>query len=395
MYVCGITPYDSTHLGHAHTYLAYDLLIRRLEDLGHTVRLVRNITDVDDSILPKARELGVDFLELAASETARFHDDMDALNTRPPAAEPRATDWTDEMVTLIEQLVAGGHAYSRDGTTWFDVSTWPEFGRLGGLDEQEMRALAAERGGTPDDPRQHNPLDFVLWQPSKADEPVWNSPFGPGRPGWHIECSAMSLGLLGSGIDIHGGGSDLVFPHHECELAQSEAATGEPFVKHWMHCGMVAYEGEKMSKSRGNLVFVSELAKRADPAAIRLALMGRHYRADWEWNDDDLNDGAELLDTLCEAVAHGSTPGDRAGAGVGEGVRTALRDRDGDVDPAPFAQRLRDALDDDLDAPRARAVLAEFAEAVLAAGNRAGSAPSVLAELCELCGVSVPRPQHA
>ena len=370
IYVCGITPYDSTHLGHANTYLAYDLLIRRLEDLGHPVRMVRNITDVDDSILPKARELGVDFLELAAAETARFHCDMEDLNTRPPAAEPKATEWVDEMVDLIEQLRAGGHAYTVEGTTWFDVATWPDYGRLGGYDHDTMVALAAERGGTPDDARQRNPLDFVLWQPSLADEPVWDSPFGPGRPGWHIECSAMSVGLLGTGIDIHGGGSDLIFPHHECELAQSEAASGETFVKHWMHCGMVAYEGTKMSKSLGNLVFVSDLCKESAPAAVRLALMGHHYRDDWEWHDGDIAESETLLDTLNEAVRQGGAPGGS--------------------DPASYARRLRGSLDDDLDAPRARAVLAEMAEAVLA-GRLDDSAPGVLAELCALCGVALER----
>ena len=370
IYVCGITPYDSTHLGHANTYLAYDLLIRRLEDLGHPVRMVRNITDVDDSILPKARELGVDFMELAAAETARFHCDMEDLNTRPPAAEPKATEWVAEMVDLIEQLHAGGHTYTVEGTTWFDVSTWPDYGRLGGYDHDTMVALAAERGGTPDDARQRNPLDFVLWQPSLADEPVWDSPFGPGRPGWHIECSAMSVGLFGTGIDIHGGGSDLIFPHHECELAQSEAASGETFVRHWMHCGMVGYDGTKMSKSLGNLVFVSDLCKESAPAAVRLALMGHHYRDDWEWHDGDIAESETLLDTLNEAVRQGGAPGGS--------------------DPASYARRLRGSLDDDLDAPRARAVLAEMAEAVLA-GRLDDSAPGVLAELCALCGVALER----
>ena len=383
VYVCGLTPYDSTHLGHANTYLAYDLLIRRLEDLGHCVRMVRNITDVDDSILPKARELGVDFLELAAAETARFHCDMDALNTRPPAAEPKATEWVVEMVALIEDLAAAGHTYTAEGTTWFDVTTWPSFGRLGGYDDDTMRTLAAERGGTPDDPRQRNPLDFVLWQPSASDEPSWDSPFGPGRPGWHIECSAMSMGLLGTGIDLHGGGSDLIFPHHECELAQSEAAAGEAFVKHWMHCGMVGYEGTKMSKSLGNLVFVSDLCKESDPAAVRLALMGHHYRDDWEWHDGDIAEGEALLDTLDEAVRPGVASG-AAGRGAAGGA-----------DPAPFARRVRDALDDDLDAPRARSVLAEMADAVIA-GRLDDSAPGVLAELCALCGIALePNPLPA
>ena len=368
IYVCGITPYDSTHLGHANTYLAYDLLIRRLEDLGHQVRMVRNITDVDDSILPKARELGVDFLELAAAETARFHSDMEALNTRPPSAEPKATEWVAEMIALIEVLVSGGHAYTAEGNTWFDVSTWPAYGRLGGYDTAAMRTLAAERGGTPDDPRQRNPLDFVLWQPSEPDEPSWESPFGPGRPGWHVECSAMAMGLLGAGIDLHGGGSDLIFPHHECEMAQSEAAANRQFVKHWMHCGMVAYGGTKMSKSLGNLVFVSDLCKESDPAAVRLALMAHHYRDDWEWHDGDIAESEALLDSLNEAVRHRGTA-------------------DGS-DPAPYARRLRDALDDDLDAPRARAVLAEMADAVLA-GRLDDSAPGALAELCELCGIAL------
>lgn len=368
IYVCGITPYDSTHLGHANTYLTYDLLIRRLEDLGHEVRLVRNITDVDDSILPKARELGIDFLELAATETARFHRDMAALETRPLEAEPHATKWIGEMVELIRRLDTGGHVYTVDGTTFFDVSTFDSFGAVSGYDESTMIELARERGGKPDDPRQRNPLDFVLWQPSLDDEPSWDSPWGPGRPGWHIECSAMSMGILGETIDLHGGGSDLIFPHHECERAQSEAATGATFVRHWMHGGMVAYQGTKMSKSLGNLVFVSELSRTVDPRAIRLALMAHHYRADWEWFDDDIHDASATLDSLIEAAGMTSGP-----------------------DPAPYAERVRAALDDDLDAPTARAALIEFAAAITAGGDHP-SAPTVLAELGALLGVRLDRP---
>ncbi|GJM38207.1 MAG: L-cysteine:1D-myo-inositol 2-amino-2-deoxy-alpha-D-glucopyranoside ligase [Acidimicrobiales bacterium] len=368
IYVCGITPYDSTHLGHANTYLTYDLLIRRLEDLGHTVRLVRNITDVDDSILPKARELGIDFLELAAAETARFHGDMEALDTRPVHAEPHATKWIAEMVDLITTLDANGHVYVVGGTVFFDVATFPSFGSVSGYDEATMIEFAAERGGRPDDPRQRNPLDFVLWQPSLDDEPSWDSPWGAGRPGWHIECSAMSMGILGTTIDLHGGGSDLIFPHHECERAQSEAATGEPFVRHWMHCGMVAYEGTKMSKSLGNLVFVSELSKTADPRAIRLALMGHHYRDDWEWFDGHIEQAAALLDHLLTAAEAASGP-----------------------DPAPYAARVRAALDDDLDSPTAKTALTELADAITAGGDDP-SAPTVLAELGALLGVALDRP---
>lgn len=368
MYVCGITPYDSTHLGHANTYVTYDLLIRRLEDLGHTVRLVRNITDVDDSILPKARELGVDFLELAATETARFHRDMVALDTRPVEAEPHATEWVAEMVALIERLETRGHVYAVDGTVFFEVSTFDSFGAVSGYDEATMITYARERGGNPEDPRQRNPLDFVLWQPSRDDEPSWDSPWGRGRPGWHIECSAMCMGILGETIDLHGGGSDLIFPHHECERAQSEAATGTTFVRHWMHAGMVAYEGTKMSKSLGNLVFVSELSKTADPRAIRLALMGHHYRDDWEWFDTDIGAASSLLDEMLAAVAAERGP-----------------------DPAPFAARVRAALDDDLDAPSARAALVDLARAISAGGDDA-SAPTVLAELGALVGIALDRP---
>ncbi len=365
MYVCGITPYDSTHLGHANTYLTYDLLIRRLEDLGHEVKLVRNITDVDDSILPKARELGVDFLELAAEETARFHGDMTALNTRPVFAEPHATKWVAEMVEIVETLEAKGHTYVLDGTVFFDVATFDSFGAMSGYDESTMVEYAAERGGDPGNPRQRNPLDFILWQPSLEDEPSWPSPWGPGRPGWHIECSAMSKGTLGPTLDLHGGGSDLIFPHHECSRAQSEAANGVTFVNHWMHAGMVAYQGTKMSKSLGNLVFVSELVKTADPRAIRLALMRHHYRSDWEWFDSDIDTASEMLDRLHRA-AHA-----RAGP-----------------DPDPYADRVRVALDNDLDAPTAVHALMELADAILEGGGDP-AAPTLLGELGALVGVEL------
>ncbi len=368
MYICGITPYDSTHLGHANTYLTYDLLIRRLEDLGHTVKMVRNITDVDDSILPKARELGIDFLELAASETARFHGDLEALNTRPVFDEPHATKWIAEMLDLISQLDRKGHIYTVDGTVFFDATSFDSFGALSGYDEATMIDLARERGGHPDDQRQRHPLDFVLWEPSLADEPTWESPWGPGRPGWHIECSAMSMGLLGETLDLHGGGSDLIFPHHECERAQSEAATGVEFATHWMHTGMVAYQGEKMSKSLGNLVFVSELTKQADPRAIRLALMRHHYREDWEWFDDQIEEGASTLDRLHTATLCPSGP-----------------------DPTPHVERLRAALDDDLDVPSARAALEGLADAILGGGTDP-TAPTMLRELGALCGVDLTEP---
>ena len=368
MYVCGITPYDSTHLGHAATYLTYDLLIRRLEDLGHEVHMVRNVTDVDDSILPKARELGVPYLELAEQEIARFHADMDALEMRPPIAEPRATETIDEIISMVERLLDSGHAYLTHGTAYFDVSTAPNFGSLSHYPEDQMVRLARARGGNPDDPHRRNPLDFVLWQPSAADEPAWRAPFGVGRPGWHVECSAMSMQELGPTLDLHGGGTDLIFPHHECEIAQSEAITGVPFVRHWLHSAMVAYEGEKMSKSLGNLVFISDLRKTADPRAIRLALLHHHYRSGFEWHDTDIQDGTALLHRLVAAAAAPDGP-----------------------DPAPFAARVRDSIDDDLDAPRALDALGELADAILSGGTDP-TAPAVLTELAALIGVDITRP---
>jgi L-cysteine:1D-myo-inositol 2-amino-2-deoxy-alpha-D-glucopyranoside ligase len=368
MYVCGITPYDSTHLGHAATYLAYDILTRRLEDLGHEVRMVRNVTDVDDSILPKARELGVGYLELADAELARFHSDMDALGILAPAVEPRATDAIDGIIKMVEQLLDSGHAYLTHGTAYFDVSTAPRFGQLSHYSEDQMLLLAKARGGNPDDPHRRAPLDFVLWQPSLDDEPAWRAPFGVGRPGWHVECSVMAMAEHGPTVDLHGGGTDLIFPHHECEVAQSEAVTGEPFVRHWMHSAMVNYEGEKMSKSLGNLVFVSDLLERADARAIRLALMRHHYRAGFEWYDTDVDDATALLHRL----------------------RAASSEPDG-ADPRPHAERFRAALDDDLDTPKALDALDDLASAVLS-GSGDATAPDVLAELSALVGVDLRGP---
>ena len=364
MYVCGITPYDSTHLGHAATYLAYDLIIRRLEDLGHTVELVRNLTDVDDSILTKARELGIDFLQLAESEINRFTQDMEALNTRPAALEPRATESIAGMIELIRGLESGGHTYTVDGVTYFDVTTFVSFGELSHLTNEEMTALAAERGGSPDDPRQRNALDFVLWQPSADDEPRWDSPFGAGRPGWHIECSAMSMDALGTTIDIHGGGEDLIFPHHECEIAQSESVTGVTFSRYWVHTGLVGYQGTKMSKSLGNLVFVSDLRQEIDPRAIRLALMAHHYRSNFEWFDAEASEAQSDLDRLVRAA--------------------------GKADPVshgPLVDEVRSALDDDLDTPRVRAALLGAAQSI-----EDGAGPphrGYLVAAASLCGIDL------
>jgi L-cysteine:1D-myo-inositol 2-amino-2-deoxy-alpha-D-glucopyranoside ligase len=303
LYSCGITPYDSAHLGHAFVYLTFDVLARRLRDLGHEARIVRNVTDVDDDILRKARELGVHYLDLAAQEISRFDRDMTMLNLAPVYAEPRATGAIPEILTIIGETFERGSAYEVDGWVYFDVASFPKFGQVSHRTRDEMIALAAEHGGRPDDPRKRDPLDFVLWQPSLDDEPSWDSRWGPGRPGWHIECSALAMRDLGTTLDVHGGGRDLAFPHHECEAAQSETVTGEPFVRHWLHVGLVGLDGTKMSKSLGNLAFVEDLAARSEPMAVRLALLSHHYRGDWEWHDDELPRAQSRLATWRSTLA--------------------------------------------------------------------------------------------
>ena len=275
IYSCGITPYDAAHLGHAYVYLCFDLLQRRLRDAGHETRCVRNVTDVDDDMLRKSRELGVNYLDLAAQEMARFDRDMQLINLLPVYAEPRATGAIAEILTMIGRTFDAGIAYEVDGSVYFEVSKFPRFGQVSHEDRAGMLELAALHGGRPDDPNKRDPLDFVLWQPSLEDEPAWESRWGAGRPGWHIECSAIALRDLGVTLDVHGGGRDLAFPHHECEAAQSESVSGAAFVKHWMHVGLVGLDGTKMSKSLGNLVFVEELALRAEATAVRMALLPR------------------------------------------------------------------------------------------------------------------------
>ncbi|HEY6624178.1 MAG TPA: cysteine--tRNA ligase [Acidimicrobiales bacterium] len=343
IYSCGITPYDAAHLGHAAVYLTFDILQRRLRDLGHETRCVRNVTDVDDDILRKARELGVHYLDLAAEEIARFDADMNTLGLIPAWSEPRATSAIPDILTLIAAVLDSGNAYQSGGSVYFDVTTFDRFGALSHLDPAAMLPLAAENGGNPDDPNKRNPLDFVLWQPSLPDEPAWESRWGPGRPGWHIECSALALRELGETVDVHGGGRDLVFPHHECETAQSESVTGRPFVRNWLHVGLVGLDGTKMSKSLGNLVFVGELLEDWQPVDIRTALLGHHYRQDWEWNSDDMPNAAGRLESWRKAAGH---PGPSVAAG--------------DTDPA--LEAVRRALDDDLNTPGALAALDELAD---------------------------------
>jgi L-cysteine:1D-myo-inositol 2-amino-2-deoxy-alpha-D-glucopyranoside ligase len=286
VYVCGITPYDSSHLGHAFTYVHFDVLVRYLRHLGADVAHAQNVTDVDDDILRVARERHIDFRTLTEREVAAFERSMRAIGVTPPTFSPRATEFVPQMIEEVEALLRAGHAYERSGTVYFDITSDPEYGRLCRCPREEMLRLAAERGGHPEDPNKDDPLDFVLWQAWQEGEPWWESPWGRGRPGWHIECSTMSRRLLGQPVDIHGGGSDLVFPHHESELAQAEGVPGpRPFVRNWVHTGAVHMGGDKMSKSLGNLAFVDDLLERHEPRALRAFLLRHHYREDWSFEE--------------------------------------------------------------------------------------------------------------
>lgn len=353
VYVCGITPYDTTHLGHAFTYTVYDQLIRYLELKGIPVRYAQNVTDIDDDILRKAKETGSDWRELGIQWTNHFIDDMIALNVRPPDFFPHATGVIPEIIQSVEDLLRAGVAYEKNGSVYFEVDSYPDFGQLSHLPRRDMLPVANERGNRPDDPNKRDPLDFVLWQAQAPGEPAWESPWGPGRPGWHIECSTMATKFLGDTIDVHGGGLDLCFPHHECEIAQVKPVrSSEPYVRYWMHTAMVGYQGEKMSKSLGNLVMVSDLLQEYSPDALRLYLAAHHYRMAWAYEEDDLKKYQQTAERLKQA------------ASVESG-------RDGVFDPAGFEARFIESMENDLDTPGAVIALEVLADGILeAAANR-------------------------
>jgi L-cysteine:1D-myo-inositol 2-amino-2-deoxy-alpha-D-glucopyranoside ligase len=370
IYVCGITPYDTTHLGHAFTYTSFDILIRYLELQGYPVRYTQNVTDIDDDILRKAGELGEDWRALGNRWTAHFIRDMIAMNVRPPDYYPRATDVIDGIVAAVSALLAAGVAYTAGGSVYFDVDRYPEYGHLSHIPRPEMLPIANERGNRPGDPLKRHPLDFILWQAQAPGEPTWPSPWGPGRPGWHIECSTMADRFLGSTIDIHGGGADLIFPHHESEIAQSVCATGqETFARYWLHTAMVRYEGEKMSKSLGNLVMVRDLLDNScTPDALRLYLAGRHYRQVWGYHEAQLAEAERRAEALRSAALAAGGTGPELDAGAAE---------------ASF----RAALDDDLNTPAGIETLARLAEDIRQAAEAGRDVRAAQATLHKLAGV--------
>ena len=349
LYVCGITPYDATHMGHAATYVGFDLLNRAWRSAGHQVRFVQNVTDVDDPLLERAARVKVDWVELAERETELFRHDMEALRVLPPDHLVGAVESIPAVIAYIERLRDLGALYELEGDWYYSVTADPAFGAVSGLGRDEMLELFAERGGDPQRVGKRDPLDCVVWLAERPGEPSWDSPFGRGRPGWHIECTAIAQHHLGTRFDVQGGGSDLVFPHHEMCAGEAQVATGEPFAAAYVHAGMVAYDGEKMSKSRGNLVFVSHLRNSdVDPMAIRLVLLSHHYRSDWEWKDADLWTAVDTLERWRKALSLG------AGAPAGIVVESVLA-----------------ALAHDLDAPTALRVVEEWVSATLGSAGLA------------------------
>jgi L-cysteine:1D-myo-inositol 2-amino-2-deoxy-alpha-D-glucopyranoside ligase len=347
LYVCGITPYDTTHLGHAFTYCAADVLVRYLEMKGWRVKYAQNVTDIDDDIIKKAEAEGENWRSLGNRWTRHFIEDMRTLNVRPPDYFPQATAVIPQIIETVQALLAAGVAYEEAGNVYFQVDAWPDFGRLSQISRPDMLPIANERGNHPDDPHKKDPLDFVLWQAHKADEPAWQSPWGNGRPGWHIECSTMVTHFLGQPLDIHIGGADLLFPHHECEIAQVESLnSNEPFVRFWLHTAMVEHEGQKMGKSLGNLVMVRDLLQLHSPDTIRIYLAQQHYRQSWAHNELSLRKAARIAEKLNAALAAVST-GDQP------------------INVTPAQKRFTAVMDNDLDTVKGIATLLNLADEII------------------------------
>ena len=377
IYVCGVTTYDYCHIGHARTYVAFDIVVRYLRKLGYSVKYVRNITDLDDKIIKRAAENGEDFHQVTERFIREMHKDFDALNLVRPDIEPRVTSHMDEIIQMIERLIENGNAYEAgNGDVLFDVSTFNDYGKLSRQDLEQLQA-----GSRVDvDTAKQDPLDFVLWKSAKPGEPSWSSPWGEGRPGWHIECSAMNKKHLGSTFDIHGGGSDLSFPHHENEIAQSCCANQSEYVKYWMHSGMVQVDNEKMSKSLGNFFTIRSVLEQYDAETVRYFLLSSHYRSQLNYTQENLDQAHSALERLY----------------------TALRD----VTPQTASEELRSkywqsfqqAMDDDLNAPEAMSVLFEIAREINrnreSAPDTAAQLAHVLLELAKVMGLLQQSPEE-
>ena len=355
MYVCGVTPYDYSHIGHARSAVAFDVIRRWLEFRGFRVTTVRNYTDVDDKIIARANREAVSANEIAQRYIDAEARDMQALGVLLPSIAPKATEHIDGMIALIERLVARGIAYVVDGDVYFEIRRFPPYGKLSGKNPEDL--LAGARVEV--DERKRDPRDFALWKAAKPGEPSWPSPWGPGRPGWHIECSVMATRYLGDTFDIHGGGTDLIFPHHECEVAQSEADTGKTFARYWLHNGMVNFGAEKMSKSLGNTLTIRAMLERHDRDALRLWMLGTHYRNQLEWSEERVQESARALERLERPLQDAGESAEAPPAG-------ALPSR-----LEPFRRRFVEAMDDDFNTPEALGALFDLSRA-LRAGESSG-----------------------
>jgi cysteinyl-tRNA synthetase len=367
MYVCGITAYDECHIGHAMTYIIFDVIKRYLGFKGYEVKHVQNFTDVDDKIIERANRLGMPPVELASKYTDQYFATMDALNVGRADFYPRATEEIPKIIEIIQGLFAKGYAYEFEGSVYFRVRNFPDYGKLSHRNLAEMirKAGYCERD-------KEYPLDFALWKASKPGEPFWESPWGQGRPGWHIECSAMALKYLGESIDIHGGGQDLVFPHHENEIAQSEAFTQEtPFVRYWLHNGLMQQDKQKMSKSTGNLVCIKDVLDRFGSDAIRLFILSSHYRSPITYSEEALEASARGAERLRWALIH------RTHAGEGVAV----------LDTQPFEQRFVESMDDDFNTAQAIAVLFELTREINRGAEQSTNVTKAQHTLLKLAGI--------
>jgi L-cysteine:1D-myo-inositol 2-amino-2-deoxy-alpha-D-glucopyranoside ligase len=367
MYVCGITPYDATHMGHAATYVAFDLLNRIWRDSGHKVRYVQNITDVDDPLLIRAKERGEDWQDLAERQVALFREDMTSLRVIPPDHYIGAVEAIPLVVSAVTRLLGQDAAYDLSGDLYFRVHLDPEFGSRSHLDREEMLAVFAERGGDPARIGKEDPLDCLLWQSERPDEPAWHTSLGSGRPGWHIECSAIALHYLGQSVDVQGGGSDLLFPHHEMGAAEARIITGERFARTFVHAGMVGLDGEKMSKSRGNLVLVSKLRQNGvDPMAIRLALLADHYRTNRDWTTEGLTKAQCRLERWREQLSRPAGPA-----------------------AAETIWKIRSALANDLDSPTALKAVDDWCSSTRTETDQASEPGLISRAIDSLLGIAI------
>jgi cysteinyl-tRNA synthetase len=372
MYVCGVTPYDEAHLGHAMSYIIFDVIQRYLQFRGYKVKYVQNVTDIDDKIIDRANKLGIPPRELADKFTQSYFDDMDALNISKPDVTPYATEEIPKMIEIVQGLIDKGYAYPSQGSVYFRVRNVPDYGKLSHRSLESMMAGMRIEAGE----EKEHPMDFVLWKASKPGEPTWESPWGPGRPGWHIECSAMSLKYLGNTLDIHGGGQDLVFPHHENEIAQSESFTGvKPFVKYWLHNGMVQLGEEKMSKSLGNLITIKEALERYSADAIRIFALGSHYRSPLTYSEEVLEAAEGGVERLLRVISRDDPTGGKGKA----------------LDAEPYYNRFIEAMDDDFNTAQALATLFDLAREINkydSEGIEAGEARDMLKELGGVMGLT-------